>query len=157
MGTDDSAVPHERRADAVRAAARLARVAGSALGDANLTLAQYRVLVFLDGGDRPATDVAALLDVTPSTVTSVVDGLVTRDLVERGEDKADRRRVILSLTAEGTNTLRRGDEVVSERLGGLLDRMKPAESEAVLNGLELLNAAMNDYLLEKFGSPGGSG
>jgi DNA-binding MarR family transcriptional regulator len=140
-----------RSADAVRAAARLARVAGNALSEADLTLAQYRVLVFLDSGSRPATDVAALLDVTPSTVTSVVDGLVTRNLVSRGEDPGDRRRVILSLTDPGSVLLREGDRVVSERLELLLERLDSDRSEAVLIGLEALNVAMNDYLLEKFG------
>ncbi len=153
MAGQEADPPTERRADAVRAAARLARVAGAALGEAELTLPQYRVLVFLDSGKRPATDVASLLDVTPSTVTSVVDGLVSRDLVQRGEDENDRRRVILSLTDAGCGALRSGDRVVSERLGRLLDRMDSEQSETVLTGLELLNAAMNEYLLEKYGSP----
>lgn len=153
MSGQETTPPTERRADAVRAAARLARVAGTALGEADLTLPQYRVLVFLDSGKRPATDVASLLDVTPSTVTSVVDGLVSRELVQRGEDENDRRRVILSLTDAGRDALRSGDRVVSERLGRLLHRMDSDQSETVLSGLELLNAAMNEYLLEKYGSP----
>ena len=90
-----------RHTDAVRAAARLAKVAGSALGDAELTLPQYRVLVFLDGGPRPATEVATLIGVTPSTVTSMVDGLTARSLVLRTPDSEDRRRVMLSLTDAG--------------------------------------------------------
>ncbi len=151
MDSSESARKSVRSADAVRAAARLARVAGTALNEADLTLAQYRVLVFLDSGPRPATDVAALLDVTPSTVTSVVDGLVSRDLVNRGEDPGDRRRVILSLTSEGRVILREGDRVVSERLELLLDRLDAEGSESVLIGLEALNVAMNDYLLEKLG------
>lgn len=142
-----------RRADAVRAAARLARVAGAALAEADLTLAQYRVLVFLDGGDRPTSDVAALLDVTPSTVTSVVDGLVGRELVRRGEDLKDRRRVMLQLTETGRAVLRQGDELVAERLGRLLDRLDGERAEGVLAGLESLNSAMEAYLEEKFGRP----
>jgi DNA-binding MarR family transcriptional regulator len=142
-----------RRADAVRAAARLARVAGAALAGAELTLAQYRVLVFLDRGDRPASDVAALLDVTPSTVTSVVDGLVGRGLVHRGTDSRDRRRVVLKLTEEGGRVLSQGDELVAERLGRLLDRLSDDKAEEVLRGLENLNGAMEDFLEEKFGHP----
>lgn len=145
-----------RRADAVRAAARLARVAGAALAEADLTLAQYRVLVFLDAGDRPASDVAALLDVTPSTVTSVVDGLCSRGLVARGEDPTDRRRVILSLTEAGTDAVIEGDLVVAERLGRLLDRLPAEEAEGALRGLESLNSAMESFLTEKFGRPGRS-
>jgi DNA-binding MarR family transcriptional regulator len=144
-----------RRADAVRAAARLSRVSGAALAGAELTLSQYRVLVFLDAGDRPASDVAALLDVTPSTVTSVVDGLVGRSLVRRGTDASDRRRVVLKLTDEGRHVLRQGDELVAERLGRLLDRLSDDQAEGVLLGLETLNGAMESYLEEKFGRPPG--
>ena len=146
--------PRARRADAVRAAARLARVAGNALAEADLTLTQYRVLVFLDAGGRPASDVAALLDVVPSTVTSVVDGLCSRGLVARGEDPTDRRRVVLTLTDEGHAQVSAGDRVVADRLEKLLDRLPAEEAEGALSGLESLNAAMELYLTEKFGRPG---
>jgi DNA-binding MarR family transcriptional regulator len=149
------ATPSGRRADAVRAAARLARVSGAALAEANLTLAQYRVLVFLDAGERPASHVATLLDVVPSTVTSVVDGLCARGLVARGEDPCDRRRVVLSLTNEGREQVIEGDRVVAERLGRLLDRLPEDEAEGALRGLESLNVAMEAYLTEKFGRPRG--
>lgn len=148
------ATEHQRRnADAVRAAARLAKVAATALAEDDLSLAQYRVLVFLDRGDRPASQVAALLDVTPSTVTSVVDGLTARGLVERRADPGDRRRVVLSLTPAGSRQLRLGDELVGERLGRLLDRLGADDAETVRSGLELLNRAMEEYLAEKFGDP----
>lgn len=140
----------------MRAAARLARVSGAALAEADLTLAQYRVLVFLDAGERPASHVAALLDVTPSTVTSVVDGLCNRELVRRGEDPCDRRRVVLSLTDAGRDQVAEGDRVVAERLGRLLDRLPDDEAEGALSGLESLNAAMEQYLTEKFGRPRGT-
>jgi long-chain acyl-CoA synthetase len=142
-----------RSADAVRAAARLAKVSGSALAEADLTLPQYRVLVFLVPRGRPATHVAALLGVTPSTVTSVVDGLVTRGLVDRSSDPADRRRVVLSLTPAGADTVARGDRVVGAALDRLLDRLAPSEAETALVGLELLNKAMEAALDERFGDP----
>ncbi len=137
----------------MRAAARLAKVSGSALAEVDLTLAQYRVLVFLDAGARPASHVARLLDVAPSTVTSVVDGLCARNLVRRGEDPDDRRRVVLSLTADGATMVATGDQVVAERLGKLLERLPAPEAETALCGLESLNAAMEDYLTETFGDP----
>lgn len=145
---------HTRHVAAVRAAARLAKVSGSALAEVDLTLAQYRVLVFLDRGERPASHVATLLDVAPSTVTSVVDGLCARGLVERGEDLRDRRRVVLSLTALGATQLDRGDRVVAERLGRLLQRLSDQDADTVLVGLDHLNTAMEDYLVERFGQPG---
>ena len=142
-----------RSADAVRAAARLAKVSGTALADADLTLPQYRVLVFLVPRGRPATHVAALLGVTPSTVTSVVDGLVARGLVDRSSDPADRRRVVLWLTPAGADTVAHGDRVVGAALDRLLDRLAPSEAETALVGLELLNKAMEAALDERFGDP----
>lgn len=142
-----------RSADAVRAAARLAKVSGSALAEAELTLPQYRVLVFLAPRGRPATHVAALLGVTPSTVTSVVDGLVARGLVERAADDQDRRRVVLHLTDEGRRATAMGDQVVGAALDRLLARLEPAEAETALVGLELLNKAMEAALDERFGGP----
>jgi DNA-binding MarR family transcriptional regulator len=141
-----------RNVDAVRAAARLAKVAGTALAGAELSLPQYRVLVFLATRTRPATHVAALLGVSASTMTSVVDGLVARDLVSRSADPSDRRRVLLALTEQGTHTLEQGDEVVGEGLERLLQRLDPAQAETALVGLELLNGAMESALDERFGS-----
>lgn len=141
-----------RSADAVRAAARLAKVSGTALAEADLTLPQYRVLVFLVARGRPATHVAALLGVTPSTVTSVVDGLVTRGLVDRSSDPSDRRRVVLSLTGDGSDAVARGDQVVGAALDRLLARLEPGEAETALVGLELLNKAMEAALDERFGA-----
>jgi DNA-binding MarR family transcriptional regulator len=150
--SDGHASTSARSADAVRAAARLAKVAGSALADAELTLPQYRVLVFLVPRGRPATHVAALLGVTPSTVTSVVDGLVQRGMVERSADERDRRRVVLSLTPFGLATVERGDQVVGAGLDRLLARLDPPDAERALVGLELLNKAMEAALDERFGA-----
>ncbi len=136
----------------MRAAARLAKVSGSALQDAELTLPQYRVLVFLAIRERPANHVASLLGVTPSTVTSVVDGLVARDLVARTADPADRRKVVLSLTDNGRTAVARGDQVVGTALDRLLARLEPTEAERALVGLELLNRAMELALDERFGT-----
>ena len=146
-----TASPTARRVDAVRAAARLAKVSGSALADAELTLPQYRVLVFLAVRSRPATHVAALLGVSASTMTSVVDGLAARGLVSRSPDPGDRRRVLLALTPEGERTMQRGDEVVGAGIERLLARLEPDEAETVVLGLELLNQAMEAALEERFG------
>ncbi|CAB4531314.1 unannotated protein [freshwater metagenome] len=140
-----------RSADAVRAAARLAKVAGTALAEGELTLPQYRVLVFLAVRSRPATHVAALLGVSASSMTSVVDGLVARSYVERSADPSDRRRVMLSLTPEGTRTMHLGDELVGSGLNRLLQRLEPEQAEQALVGLELLNQAMEASLEERFG------
>ena len=147
---------HARFADAARAAARVARVAANAVAEADLTLAQYRVLVFIDPADRPATEVAQLLGVSPSTLTSVVDGLCERQLVRRRSDPADGRRVLLAITDAGRTRVVAADAEIAQRLSGLLARLGPERAGAALDGLDLLNEAMDDYLAEHFGGPGGN-
>lgn len=140
-----------RFVDAARAAARVARVAANAVGTLGLTLAQYRVLVFVERVDRPASEVARLLDVSPSTLTSVVDGLCARELVERRSDPADGRRVLLSITGSGRRRVAGADAAVAETLSALLGRLDSADATAALDGLDRLNEAMDDYVEEHFG------
>ena len=104
------------------------------------------MLVFLEAGDRPASDVAALLDVVPSTVTSVVDGLCGPGPRGPGHGPSDRRKVVLSLTDEGRAQVAEGDRVVAARLGHLLDRLPETRPRGRCDGLESLNRAMEDYL-----------
>lgn len=130
---------------------RVARVAANAVGTLDLTLAQYRVLVFVDGVDRTATEVARLLEVSPSTLTSVVDGLCARDLVQRRSDPADGRRVVLTITDSGRERVTAADRAVAGKLSALLGRLGPGPTAAALDGLDLLNEAMDDYVAEHFG------
>lgn len=49
-----------------------------------------------------AGDVAAILHVHPSTLTGVLYRLIARRLLMRAQDRVDRRRAVLHLTARGT-------------------------------------------------------
>jgi DNA-binding MarR family transcriptional regulator len=73
-----------------------------------LTLTQARVLAVLEAeqGLR-AGDLAARLDVQPSTVTRIVDRLVGSKLVRRDADPDDRRMVRHFVTDRGIDTLAR--------------------------------------------------
>ncbi len=83
----------------------LARQVELALVEVDLSLPQYRILILLDEGKVAASALADRLAVSRPSVTAVVDGLVTRGLVERHHDPADRRRVGHDLTAEGRRLL----------------------------------------------------
>jgi DNA-binding MarR family transcriptional regulator len=73
---------------------------------------------------------AATLHVHPSTLTGVLERLVTQRLVARVSDPRDRRRAILTLTARGTriNATRHGtvEAAVIEALDGMQDRDRTA-------------------------------
>ena len=95
----------ETAVDAVLTASRtLVAVATRSLGAAaeDTTIAQYRALVVLASrGPQRMVDLAAALDVTPSTAGRMCDRLLRKGLIRRHRARADRREVQVSITPAG--------------------------------------------------------
>jgi long-chain acyl-CoA synthetase len=104
-----------------RTIARLARQVERAVATVDLTLSQYRVLGILGEGREAASALADKLAVSRPSVTGVVDGLVTRGLVRRGQADGDRRRVDIDLTDSGRELLAAADGAVDARLDRILE------------------------------------
>jgi DNA-binding MarR family transcriptional regulator len=86
---------------------------------------------------------AERLAVRPPSITAVVDGLVSRGLVERRHAEDDRRRVAHVLTAKGEKLLTTANEAVDSRLAGIAGSLESAELTArALEGLALWRDAM---------------
>lgn len=122
--------PGDALVQAARAVARLSRKIELALGAAELTLPQYRVLTFLANGEARPSHIAPNVEVTRPTVTALVDGLVARGLVDRQPDDADRRRVRHRVTPAGKRALAEADRVVEACFRGLAEEL-PAERRDV--------------------------
>lgn len=128
-----------------RAAARLARAVENALATVELSLPQYRMLIFLDeGGAAAASALAGHLGVSRPSVTALVDGLVARGLAERRNDPRDRRRVAHSVTPLGLEILAAADAAVESRLDELAGNMPdPAMRTEAFLGLARWQLALN--------------
>jgi DNA-binding MarR family transcriptional regulator len=119
-----------------RTAAGLAKQVEIGLGSVDLSLPQYRVLGLLDESSAFSSALAERLAVRPPSITAIIDGLVTRGLVERRPVESDRRRVDHVLTESGLTVLTSADAAVTSRLcdiAGCLD--EPAEAERAFEGL----------------------
>lgn len=99
-----------------RVAAWLARHSEVALGDVGISLPQYRLLNLLAEGTALPSSLADRLNLRRPSITSVVDGLVSRGLVARQHDSRDRRKVSHSITPAGRRTLAAADRAVDARL-----------------------------------------
>ena len=128
---------------AARAAARFSKSMEVALADVGLSLPQYRLLAFLSGGPERATALAGWLDVSPPSLTALVDGAVARKLVERVASEEDRRCVRHVITDAGGEALGRADEAVAARLAEVTTHLSPSQARKALEGLELLGRAMD--------------
>lgn len=92
---------------------------------------QFSVLARLEKGALTPRALAELECVSPPSMTRTVSGLVDRGLVDRTDDPEDGRRVILSLTADGTRVLREIRRARDEWMAVRIRRLDP-EDQAVL-------------------------
>jgi DNA-binding MarR family transcriptional regulator len=133
-----------------RAAAWLGKQVEIGLATADLSAPQYRVLGLLDERSAVSSDLAERLAVRPPSVTAIVDGLVTRGLVERRHVVSDRRQVDHVLTDSGRQALDLADAAVAGRLAeiaGCLD--DPDESRKAFDGLVAWRNAFGAYRLAR--------
>jgi long-chain acyl-CoA synthetase len=146
-------VPTEPPVAAMRAAARFSKSLEVALSDVNLSLPQYRLLAFLSGGPERATALAGWLDVSPPSLTALVDGCVARGLVERVTSAEDRRRVLHEITDQGHTLLKQADVVAAGRLAEVTSELSPAQARKVIEGLELLGRALDEARARRDAQP----
>ncbi|MEV1329396.1 MarR family transcriptional regulator [Micromonospora costi] len=106
--------------------------------DADVTLSQYRTMVVLASrGPLRTVDLAAALQIHPSTVTRTCDRLVRRGLVGRHQGAVDRRVSWLALTEEGKALV---GEVMRRRTDQIRDLVGGAETAAARGVAELVEA-----------------
>ncbi|KPI18307.1 transcriptional regulator, MarR family [Actinobacteria bacterium OV450] len=109
---------------------------GDRLAARGLRLWDMAVLAALaDHGPQPQRDLAERLDVHPSDVVKVLDGLARLGCVGRERDTADRRRVLASITGPGRELLdglAADTEGVGERLLAPLDAAERDTLHALL-------------------------
>jgi DNA-binding MarR family transcriptional regulator len=126
--------------DAVRAIVRVSRLLERASGE--LSLAHYRVLAEISGGEQRASRVAQRLAVGKPTVSAAVDALVQRGLVAREVEVADNRATVLRVTGEGWDVLARVEAGMVERLTQLADLTEDADG--LVGGLVRLGTALDE-------------
>lgn len=118
--------------DALLAASRaLVGIAARSLSglDADVTLPQFRAMMVLaTRGPQRMVDIAAELNVNPSTATRMCERLVRKGLIRRDRDTADRREVRLSLTDAGANVV---TEVSDRRRVELVRLVKALPAQSV--------------------------
>lgn len=89
------------------AAARLQSRLSEALQPSGLTVDRWRCLACVDGHPGASmSDLVEALALAPATATRAVDALVETGALYRDVDPADRRRVVLRVSAPGTALLR---------------------------------------------------
>lgn len=111
----------------------------------DLTMAQVKAMyVVLAAGQLRMSELAARLGVTSSTATGQVDRLLELGLVERHEDPADRRQVVVTPTEQAEATVERFRELNSLRMREMLVGLTRRDLATVERALQILEAAVPD-------------
>jgi DNA-binding MarR family transcriptional regulator len=110
-----------------------------------VTMPQVKVL-YLVAASRGMrmSELAVRLGVSISTTSGMVDRLVDHGLLTRHDDPADRRQVVVTVTASGAADLERFRELNAAQMRRLLARLGDPELECVLQATTLLAAAAED-------------
>jgi DNA-binding MarR family transcriptional regulator len=107
--------------------------------EVGVTMSQAKVLYLVQAtpGLR-MSDLSAHLGVSLSTVSGVVDRLVDQGLLARQDDPADRRHVILRITAPGATQLELVRELNAGQVRVLLARVDVADLAVVGQAIAIL-------------------
>lgn len=95
-----------------------------------------RAIADLPAGEVTVAAVAETVDLSRSTVSTITERLVRAGLVDRARSSRDRRRVELSLTAEGRGRLAAMPRPLQDRFLARLGALDAEEQEAILATLE---------------------
>lgn len=111
-----------------------------------ITPAQFRILDMVHGKtDKPA-EIAAMLGISPPAVTSLLERLEERGLLERKAGREDRRRVELALTSAGEELVRKVNRCRRAKLRKLLEKLDGKSRASLRESLELLYKAYLDTM-----------
>jgi DNA-binding MarR family transcriptional regulator len=108
-------------------------------GAREMSVPQYRTLGFVYRNDGASlSELADHVGLTLSTMSTLVDGLVARGLVNRREDPEDRRRMTLTLTELGRNRHEVAREATLISLGEMLSQLSPSDRATVTRAMQVL-------------------
>lgn len=111
----------------------------------DLTVPQFRTLLYLwRTPGVSASSLARHLGLSLPTVSALVQGLVTRGLVDRAVAASDRRRVALTASSDGVALVEAARDANRARLARRLDALPPAGRADLHRALDMLHGLFAD-------------
>jgi len=155
----DRSISHRRRIAAITVTTRAAAIDDVIAGyealmqrladshapeflEIDITMPQAKLLYLLGAsGELHMSALVQRLGVSLSTVSGLVDRVVDHGLATRREDPADRRQVLVGLTAAGTTFIDRFRELNARQMRELLEQLDETELDHLRTALTALTRA----------------
>jgi DNA-binding MarR family transcriptional regulator len=130
--------------DAILHAARRIRTsADTSLRQSGLSLSSYKLMRALEPADQSMREVSDELQVSPRTVTDMIDSLEARGLVARLAHPADRRVTLLHLTDDGHRQLAAAAALANEAYGSAISGLSDQDQRTLRRLLDQVAPAVH--------------
>jgi DNA-binding MarR family transcriptional regulator len=131
--------------DAVPLAMRAIRKQLRQHGTELLSVPQFRTLSFINRNKGASlSEVADHIGLTLPSMSTLVDGLVTRNFVTRKAHRDDRRRMNLALTQHGETTLEAARKGTQRYLKERINRFSEADRATLVKGMGILRQIFSE-------------
>jgi DNA-binding MarR family transcriptional regulator len=94
-------------------------------------------------GEITSGVIAREVSLSPATVTSILDRLERKGLIQRERSTSDKRKVIVSVTESGVKALEGAPELMQESFICSLNRLEDWEQSLILSSLQRVSGMMN--------------
>ncbi len=133
---------NELEPSAISSALTLLKVAAELQGALNQHFARYNlsqgrfvVLIMLytaSEAEMYCSDIADSIGVSRATITGLLDGLEREGLIKRADDREDRRRIMVRLTANGRRLLERILPDHFRKIAGMMSNLSENERRKMM-------------------------
>jgi DNA-binding MarR family transcriptional regulator len=122
---------------------RVTRRLAQVLAHHDCTVARWRTLTLLEGGEsHRMSELAEVALLPPASLTRLIDGMVADNLVHRKADPRDRRRVLVHVTPRGSKLYRQLSERIAAENGAIFGDVDPDEVAPLVDSLACLVARL---------------
>lgn len=120
------------------------------LNQLNISYSEFRLLnLFNFQQYYTVKELAEKLDITSGAITQIVTNLEKKKLVDRKIVPEDRRSIIVHLTQEGKELVKRINKELTSIHEEILSKFREREREILIHTLERYLGAINEWLNEK--------
>lgn len=104
----------------------------------DLSLSEVHVIHKIDRNTKTMTELAALLDITISSLSTAIDKLVKKGYVERKRMETDRRVVAVCATPKGLEIVKLHDDFHDEMVNATVEFLNEQEIDVLTKAIENL-------------------
>lgn len=113
----------------------------------NLLEAEFKCLRLMSSEENPNNkEIAEKMNLSPSRITRIMDGLIKKGYMVREIDNADRRNMILSLSKKGKNLTTRLNNAFIEIHQEILNEIDEKQHESLIIAMGNLDKAIENWL-----------